>query len=171
MIPILQCRDLIVYNPNVVCFVEIDLGLANEKLEEWGHAMGPLHRGNQAAICHGLFFGCQLVAVTTTSTLISPQAAGGDYTRENTCELSRLCADRAGICRVALRLWREAVFPDLPYTFALSYQDADLHSGNTYRFDGWKRVAFSHSGVDTRSGRRGRNKWIWVWQKGAKDGE
>lgn len=165
MIPILQCRDVTVYSPKVSCFVEIDHALANKKLKEWDHRMGPLKRGNQAAICHGLFFGCELVAVTTVSTLISPTAAAGAYTRENTCELSRLCAARSGLCRVALRLWRETVFPDLPYEFAISYQDADLHNGNTYRFDGWKRVAFSHSGTDRRTKRPGRDKWIWVWAR------
>jgi hypothetical protein len=32
------------------------------------------------------------------------------------------------------------------------------------RFDGWRRVGFSRSGIDQRSGRRGRNKWIWLWE-------
>jgi antitoxin VapB len=84
-------------------------------------------------------------------------------TRENTIELSRLCAARAGLCRVALRLWREFVFPTLGYQYAVSYQDADLHNGNTYRFDGWERVGYSHSGTDTRSGRSGRDKYAWAW--------
>ncbi len=66
-------------------------------------------------------------------------------------------------CRVALRLWREVVFPATCKQWALSYQDADAHTGNTYRFDGWHRVGYSHSGTDTRSGRTGRNKWLWVW--------
>ncbi len=44
-----------------------------------------------------------------------------------------------------------------------SYQDADMHSGNTYRFDGWTRIGFSSSGTDIRSGRKGRRKWIWHW--------
>ena len=163
MLPILQSADVAVYNPAVVCFTAIDLSKANEKLEEWGHKMGVLHRGNQGAICHGLFFGCELVAVTACSPLISPAVLRGEYTRENTCELSRLCAVRPGLCRVALRLWREAIFPSLPYQYAISYQDADLHSGATYRFDGWRRAGYSHSGTDTRSGRPGRNKWVWIW--------
>lgn len=61
-------------------------------------------------------------------------------------------------------MWREFVFPVLPADFAISYQDADLHSGNTYRFDGWARLAFSRSGgIDQRTGRSGRNKWVWAW--------
>ena len=84
--------------------------------------------------------------------------------RDNTIELARLCATRSGLCRVALRLWREFVFPTLGYQVAVSYQDADLHNGSTYRFDGWRRVGFSRGGsVDQRTGRVGRNKWIWVW--------
>jgi hypothetical protein len=91
----------------------------------------------------------------------------GQLTRANTIELARLCAVRPGLCRVALRLWREFVFPRMGYEVAISYQDADLHNGNTYRFDGWTREAFSHSGTDKRSGRKGRNKWIWVWRRPA----
>lgn len=129
--------------------------------------MGPLHRGNQGAVCHALTAHGVPVAVTTASNLISPVVGGGCswLTRENTIELSRLCAARAGLCRVALRLWREFVFPALGYPFAISYQDADLHNGNTYRFDGWKRIGRSKSGVDTRSGRKGRDKIIWLWQQ------
>lgn len=149
----------------IVSFEPITLAAANEKLSEWGHKMGPLHRGNQGAICHGLFSGSELVAVTTVSPLIAPNVGGGmkPLTRESCCELSRLCAARSGLCRVALRLWREFVFPGLGKASAISYQDADLHSGHTYRFDGWKRAAYARSGTDTRSGRKGRNKWVWVW--------
>jgi len=152
---------------SLVSFEDVTLERANDLLLEWGHKMGALKRGNQGSLCYALFHNDSPVALTTTSTLIQPTLAvsGGLYTRENTLELSRLCASRPGLCRVALRLWREFVFPKLGYEFACSYQDADLHNGNTYRFDGWKRVGFSHSGVDTRSRRPGRDKWIWVWTK------
>lgn len=49
----------------------------------------------------------------------------------------------------------------------MSYQDADLHNGHTYRFDGWERVGYSHSGNDYRTGRRGRRKWVWLWPRRA----
>jgi hypothetical protein len=66
---------------------------------------------------------------------------------------------------VALRLWREFVFPTLGYRYAISYQDADLHNGNTYRFDGWKRLPLiGRSGPDSRSGRLGRRKYVWLWE-------
>ena len=122
--------------------------------------------GTQGARCHALYHEAVPVAVTMASNLIMPGVTGcPELTRKNTIELSRLCASRPGLCRVMLRLWREFVFPALGYDYALSYQDADLHTGNTYRFDGWRRVAYSHSGTDTRSGRPGRDKWIWVWKK------
>lgn len=66
---------------------------------------------------------------------------------------------------MVLRLWREFVFPAMGYQFAISYQDAALHSGNLYRFDGWTRIGYSSSGTDARSGRRGRNKFIWQWER------
>ena len=149
----------------LIAFDNIDLAQANELLERWQHKMGPLKRGNQGAVCHALFFEEQPVAITTASNLIASRVGGGmvHLTRDNTIELSRLCAARPGLCRVMLRLWREFVFPALSYDFAVSYQDADLHTGNTYRFDGWYRAAFAHSGTDTRSGRLGRDKWVWVW--------
>jgi len=149
----------------VATFRETTLDYANELLIMWDHKMGPLRRGNQGARCHVLLHDRKPVAVTTASNLISPHIGGGAkwLTRENTIELSRLCAERSNITRVALRLWREFVFPSLGYDFAVSYQDRKLHTGNTYRFDGWARVAFSRSGRDTRSGRDGRDKWVWVW--------
>lgn len=145
-------------------FESIDLDAANVLLEKFGHKMGILHRSNQPAICHALYHGDNPVAVTCANTTIRPNVAGNlGLTRDNTIELSRLCAARPGLCRVALRLWREFVFPALGYKYAISYQDADLHNGNIYRFDGWQRAVRSRSGTDQRTGKRGRDKWIWVW--------
>lgn len=149
-----------------VTFDEISLPEANQCLASWGHKMGELRRGNQGALCYGLKHNGRIVGIATASNLISPVVGGGlsHLTRENTIELSRLCAERPGLCRVVLRLWREFVFAQMSYSYAMSYQDSDIHTGNTYRFDGWSREAFSRSGTDTRSGRKGRNKWIWVWK-------
>jgi hypothetical protein len=148
-------------------FEEISLLEANKLLVQWGHKMGAMNRGNQEGINYALLNNNKPVAIAMTSTLIRECVGGGlkHLTRENCCELSRLCAERTGLCRVALRLWREFVFPQLGYEYAISYQDADLHNGNTYRFDGWERQAYSSSGTDKRSGRKGRKKWIWVWKK------
>ena len=148
----------------IASLIAIDLPDANALLVQWGHKMGPLNRPNGYVRCQALLHHDEPIAVATTSSLIRETVAGcPDLNRENCIELSRLCAARSGLCRVMLRLWRELVFPTLGFACAVSYQDADMHSGNTYRFDGWTRVAYSRSGTDTRSGRKGRNKWIWVW--------
>ena len=148
-------------------FEDIPLDLANQLLAQWGHKMGPLLRGNSGSKgCHALFVHGKPVALTTMSSLIRERVGGLPHlTRDNTIELSRLCASNSWSCRVVLRLWREVIFPSCGYQFAVSYQDADLHSGNIYRFDGWQRAAFSRSGIDQRSGRNGRNKWVWIWPR------
>ena len=148
-----------------VTFEQITRTQANELLVAWEHRMGPLERGNSAGVHYALTHEGRPVAVAMASTLIRECVGGGNrhLTRENCIELARLCAARPGLCRVALRLWREFVSPNPGCTAAISYQDADLHNGNTYRFDGWSRVGYSRSGTDARSGRRGRNKWVWAW--------
>lgn len=146
----------------------IDIVTANGLLVEWGHRMGALNRGNSAALqCHALFAHSEPIALATTSSLIRERVGGGlgHMTRENTVELSRVCAANPWACRVVLRLWRELVFPALGYEFAISYQDACMHTGNLYRMDGWHRAGYSSSGTDSRTGRKGRNKWIWVWPR------
>jgi len=149
---------------SMVSFDPIPLNTANALLVEWGHKMGPCKRGNAVGWSHALIHEGRPVAVTVTASLIRERVGGAAHlTRENCIELARLCAARPGLCRVALRLWREFVFPALPYEWAMSYQDADIHNGNTYRFDGWKRIARARSGTDTRSGRPGRDKWVWVY--------
>lgn len=147
-----------------VSFEPITLAKANDCLTQWGHKMGPCVRGNSRGWSHGLLCEGNLVAVTVTAFLIRNavgNAPGLD--RSNTIELARLCAVRSGLCRVAIRLWREFVFPELGYQYAISYQDSELHNGNTYRFDGWQRISRSRSGTDSRSGREGRDKWVWLW--------
>lgn len=150
----------------LVTFEAISDDEANRCLVAWWHKMGPLNRPMDSGAAFALMEDGSPLAVAIHSSLIRETVATApELNRENCIELSRLCASRPGLCRVALRLWREFVFPTLGYDFAISYQDADLHNGNTYRFDGWKRIGFSHSGVDKRSGRKGRNKWIWKWEK------
>lgn len=140
---------------------------ANAALVTWGHKMGPMNRPDYGDLsATGLYDGGQLVAVAMVAGLVRASVAGCPWlTRDNAMELARLCAARPGLCRVALRLWREFTFPRHGKAFAVSYQDADLHTGNTYRFDGWQRVSWAPGGTSTdqRTGRKGRNKWVWVW--------
>lgn len=147
-----------------VSFEPVPLETANACLERWGHKMGPCKRGNSRGWSHALMHEGEPVAVTITASLIRETVGGAPHLNRSNCiELARLCASRPDLCRATLRLWREFVFASLPYQFAMSYQDAKLHNGNTYRFDGWERVSYSSSGPDTRSGRAGRCKWVWVW--------
>jgi hypothetical protein len=150
---------------------ECSLDEANALLVRWNHRMGALERGTTGYAkpgCYVLLHESTPVAVCSHSTLIRDHVGGGlgHMTRDDTVELSRLCAARPGICRVMLRLWRELVFPTLGYRYAISYQDADLHNGHTYRFDGWIRSPEkSRSGTDSRHGKKGRVKWIWYWER------
>ena len=157
----------------LVIFDEIPLDKANACLVSWGHKMGAINRPMNGSVisgggdsAHALVHDGDVLAVTVTSTLISPNvAAHPEMTRSNTIELSRLCSSSPHLCRVALRLWREFVFMQLHHEFAISYQDANLHTGATYRNDGWSVIAKSRSGTDTRSGRKGRSKVIWMYSK------
>lgn len=157
----------------LVEFRSIERSEANQCLESWGHKIGAIRRPNNTEWCHGLFHAGEAVGVTATNDLVAGSVGGKsgiDLGRHNTIELARLCAGRENLNRVLLRMWREFVFVDLPYEFAVSYQDADLHTGDTYRNDGWLRLpSMSCSGTDQRSGRKGRRKWIWLWRKGGVD--
>lgn len=143
----------------------IDMQDANAALARWGHRMGPCCRPNAAIWAHGLFAHGEMVAVTVSAALIRQTCVG--FTRAQALELARLCATRPNLCRVMLRMWREFVFPALceahGWEWAISYQDEALHSGATYRFDGWVQLGRSRSGTDRRSGRIGRTKTIWGW--------
>lgn len=147
-------------------FDEIALGEANDLLVRWGHRLGAMERPTYEELpAYALMHAREPVAVAMAASLVREHVGGGlgHLNRTNAIELARLCAARPGLCRVALRLWREFVLPATGYVNAISYQDADLHNGNTYRFDGWQRAGFSSSGTDQRTGRKGRRKWIWVW--------
>jgi hypothetical protein len=159
-------------------FDSISLLSANHLLDAWGHRMGPLRRPMGGDLAHALVHREEgPVVVITTSTLIRDGVGGGLHhlCRSNALELSRLCGARPGLCRLGIRLWREFVFPLLGVPYAISYQDADLHNGATYRFDGWVRSPKkAHSGAagktstfylsaDRDARRPGRDKWVWVW--------
>jgi len=145
-----------------------DLDRANALLTAWGHRIGPIRRPMGLCDAH-LLYGAdgRPCALTITADLIRERVAGlPDSSRANTVELARLCAAGPHLCRPMLRLWRELVLPVYGRRYAISYQDADMHRGELYRHDGWQRVAYSHSGTDARSGRPGRNKWVWLWDSG-----
>lgn len=95
-----------------LCTLEtIELSDANALLTRWAHKMGPILRpAEYGQWQHALLHEGRPVALAVASRLIRANVGGGldHLTRENTCELSRLCAERSGLCRVMLRL-REKV--------------------------------------------------------------
>ena len=153
----------------LISFDAITRDELNACLIAWDHKMGPLNRPSfREGRAHGLRHDGVLVAVTATEQMIPAATAG--LSRDDAFELARVCAARPDLCRVAVRLWREFVFPSISRSWgmpwAISYQDAALHSGGLYRFDGWERIGYSSSGTDTRGegpARKGRRKVIWGW--------
>lgn len=144
-----------------VTFEPITRDELNAYLILWGHRMGEIRRPT-CGWSHGLRREGRLLAVVSADTLIRERVAG--LTRHDAIELSRLCAARPDLCRVALRLWRSFVFPAIAAArSAIRMLSSTLHSGNLHRFDGWVTLGRSRSGTDSRSGRRGRRKVIWGW--------
>ena len=156
--------------PPLVSFDAIEVAQLNFYLEAWQHKMGPLNRprfgtfgGAYALMSHG-----QPVAVVAHEKMIAAETCG--LSREEAFELARVCAVRPHLCRVAVRLWREFVFPSAArvggFTWAISYQDRVQHRGDLYRHDGWVRLGHTSSGTDQRGRegvRKGRRKTVWGW--------
>ncbi|WP_126975554.1 hypothetical protein [Frigidibacter oleivorans] len=147
----------------------IDRLTLNRLLVEWNHKMGPLERPKFALEAnYALYHNGVSVAVIATSETVREVVGQTGLRRDECIELARLCACRPHICRVMLRVWREFIFPPLAAVHrrqvAVSYQDADLHNGQTYRFDGWTMIGRGGGGGrDARSGRLGRDLRIWAW--------
>ena len=94
-------------------------------------------------------FGLQIQGLGLVSVAVSASTVVGrcaDYDRQEVVELARL-ASHSGHCwasRVCLRLWREiapVAWADQywPVKALVSYSNNARHTGNLYRFDGWKR--------------------------------
>jgi len=129
----------------VVHIEAIDRAELNRWLSAWGHRMGEFHRPSYAIEAHhALMHNGRPVAVTAASETVREVVGQTGIRREQCVELARLCAARPHLCRAMLRLWREFVFPAVADVhrrqIAISYQDADLHTGQTYRFDGWRMI-------------------------------
>jgi antitoxin VapB len=153
-----------------VCHIEaIDRDRLNSLLVEWGHKMGPYNRPSYAIEAHhALMHHGTPVAVTAASDTVREVVGKTGIRRDQCVELARLCACRPHLCRAMLRLWREFIAPAVAAVhhrqIAISYQDADLHSGQTYRFDGWRVIGRGGGGgTDARTGRRSRDLRIWAY--------
>jgi antitoxin VapB len=148
--------------PPILHIEAISNSEADRLLLAWEHKMGPCRRPMGTLTSHGMFAHGQLVAVSVTAALVAETCAG--LSRREAIELARLCAGRPHLSRPMLRLWREFIFPCFGRNWAVSYQDEALHTGNTYRLDGWVRLRErASSGTDLRSNRKGRSKTIWGW--------
>lgn len=156
----------------MVSLDRIDRDEANRCLVAWGHRMGPILRPEyRAPADYGLRHHGELVAVVCNDSLIRDTC---QLSRSTAFELSRLCAVREHICRAMLRMWREFVFPDLARSWgtpwALSYQNAAMHNGDLYRFDGWVKLDSTSGGGDPRAVERtvsGGRRNIWGWHADA----
>lgn len=156
----------------LIHFDVIDADTLNRALVDWQHKMGALNRPQFGLFggAHGLFHDGRLIGVCATQKMIAEETCG--LSRTEAFELARVCAERPGLCRVVVRLWREFVFPAActaarpHFTWAISYQDEVQHSGGLYRMDGWVRLGRTRSGTDQRGRegvRRGRRKVVWGW--------
>jgi hypothetical protein len=165
--------------------------LADRCLQAWGHWLGKCNRpyGRQS---FALTLAGDTIAVAVSASTVAPTCAG--YPRGEVVELARLCAHplHRDMTRVALRLWRVTAGiqwqgkmnrPDLLHSRGwkwqmrayVSYANATRHSGDIYRFDGWRRAAkVKGSGGDGTWGRKQKAepKTVWVYElsEGVNDG-
>jgi hypothetical protein len=75
--------------------------------------------------------------------------------------------------RVALRLWRKTAAAEWyfwPVRAYVSYANAIRHTGDIYRFDGWKKAGEVKGGTATARGKRVvyEPKSVWVYRLAAK---
>lgn len=155
-------------------FEAIDDAIPDAALCEWGHWLGGCDRpfGRRS---FGLYVVGDLVAVAVSASTVNARCGGFD--RRECVELARLCShpEHRDMTRVALRLWRKIAVQTWPYWSALaavSYANAARHSGDIYRFDGWKKVADAREGTAGGGWTRGKRyeaKTVWAFEYHAAD--
>lgn len=152
----------------LVSFDLIDRDEANECLERWRHRMGPIKRPLfRAPIDFGLREMGELQGVICCDTLIRETCG---FTRYDAFELSRMCAAAPRINRALIRLFTEFAQPAVARVWgtqwAISYQNAKMHRGDLYRFDGWLRLRETRGGPDPRAADTtvtANERVIWGW--------
>lgn len=153
----------------------IDRETLNRCLVAWDHKMGPYTRPSYAIEAHhALFSHGEPVAVVAAGETVREVVGDTGIGRFEVVELARMCAARPGLCKPFLRLWRELIFPDIAKahgrSWAISYQDETLHTGNLYTHDGWIRIGKGGGGgPDSRTGRPGRKLAVWGWPRNIAD--
>lgn len=143
---------------------------ADTALAAWGHWLGGCNRpfGRQS---YGLWLAGELVSVAVSASTINARCA--DWDRQECVELARLCShpEHRDVTRVCLRLWRKTAAADWsskywPVAAYVSYANSARHSGDIYRFDGWKRWGDVRGGVAGGGWQRSKvyeAKAIWVY--------
>jgi hypothetical protein len=145
---------------------------ADAALVEWGHWLGGCNRpfGRQS---FGLEIEGELLAVAVSASTVNAHCGG--YERLEVVELARLCAhpEHRDLTRPALRLWR-VIAPVTwgrhfwPVRALVSYANAIRHTGDIYRFDGWRKVAEVSGGTAGTTWKRPRRveyapKTVWAF--------
>lgn len=153
----------------------IALGDANRLLVAWKHKLGacerPFHSEAFAFEVHG-----EPIAVAISASIVNGPVGG--FGRMEVVELARQGASRSWANRVMLRLWREVCAPSWPcwkVKAVVSYSHNGMHSGQLYRFDGWRKVRddAGSSGGGTWSTKRDADdvkrgsKSLWLYEYGA----
>lgn len=141
---------------------------ADDSLERWGHYLGGCDRPF-GRINYGLYWEDDLVAVAVSAS--TPNQVCARYDRKQVVELARLCShpEHRDLTRVMLRMWRKSAATDWnrywPVIAYVSYSNAARHSGDVYRFDGWKKIADVRGGVGggRSKGKRYEAKSIWAY--------
>ena len=157
----------VLHRPAWCCLAPASLPEARQLLKKWGHARGGINRPFRTE-AHVIEAHGHPVAVTITTELLRPPV-GGDLYRPDAIELARLCTADASWSRVALRLWRNVVFPTYKRKWAVSYQDVTIHDRKTYRFDGWRKIGRTKADYDQRTGRKEEAKVLWGFCEDTRD--
>ena len=134
---------------------QVSLYEANRLVVAWNHKLGACNRPFRSD-GFVLEVAGKPVAVAISASIVHGPAGG--YETQECLELARLCACEPWANRVMLRLWREVCAPSWPLwqvKAAISYSHNALHSGDIYRFDGWKKFG-DKCGTNGKGGNWGR---------------
>ena len=158
----------------LLALIPIPIDTMNDLLLRWGHRLGALRRPFRTEAFAMQSYG-KNIAVAASASIVSSTVAG--FTRREVVECARLCAEPRNTWanRVMLRLWREICAPRWacwPVRAAVSYSMNAHHSGNLYRFDGWKKIKDNcgSSGGGAWSRKRYASdavygkKTLWIWE-------
>lgn len=168
----------------------VDLREANELLERFEHRLGPVRRPYRSE-AFALEAGGRPVAVAVSASVVGSPVASAfvrdgeqivpfadrpqGFDRQEVVELARLAASERWANRVMLRIWREICAPawqGWAVLAAVSYSQNSRHSGDLYRFDGWRRIredagspgGGSWSSIRDPADAVAGSKSLWIWR-------